>query len=1025
MMERQWGVAIFLALGFAIFALASNPAQSEDQYTPELAVANPGPVHNGAEVILTGSGFEPNQTLTHFGAVVRMDLDPKIHALPFAYKGFDLPEVTAHTNAQGQFTLPLNPTFLSGVHGLIQFAVYDQGRVISTAFIPANDPGPLAPAAVDATAGTLIFDTYSKGGSGEPNVINGDDVPLSSNSAANWDGTIYGVNLERYTTSDGTGTPDVYTSLTNDVSLTSPTNGNLVSGSSAIVAGLAAPTYRSIRMAVGVWDPPTYSTLVWSTTSGVNQGIGWLNASDETQPQAASATATALTTIVVFFDESVTTPGNNAQAIDNWTVTFNGTKAVSALSPLGSSGTTSITLTVAELGDRGATPTVQFTTGNGEFEDVWGNDCASTTSPHITASDGIAPATPSITAPTTTTLMEGASMTWSGTAGAGTDGSLAGLEVQGSNDASAWDSLGVDTGSPYSGTYAFGTKYSYYRCQAYDNSNNTANSSATPNLHDANHLHLTTIPAATQANVESDPWTVTVHDNYGNPEIVTVTVSLSTTSSWGYFRAVSSGPSVTYINIIVNSSGNFYYVDSQIGSPWIFAVNVALADDSTQYEITANTSVASIKIRAASGGGGSEIGALEIAGAPNGDSYNVTQYMYVAGYNSLGEFVTDVSADWSVTGTLTETGGSGFENFDPTISNRYTAITNSNQSGRIVAAYSGYTDSTGTVTVDATRPATVAGFNITGDEDQNYVNSTWSPTSSYDDGSNASSGNVADFDIRFASTIINSESAWNNATSVGTSGKPSSFNGASSWRIYMAGFPPGYYFYAIKTQDPQGYWSLIGYGCYTTSPDYSLPVSLSAFYATGGYAKIILAWSSESEIDALGYRVLRSEDEAFADPVVVAGYETNPELLCQGSGATGYDYSYVDGFEILAQKPYYYRLESVDVNGRAEIQPMQAMASALPLPTDYSIGPNFPSPFNPATQFDVRLPQSGPVTVAVFDLQGREVARLLDNALLEAGIHRLTWDGKSAAGWPMTSGLYFCRLHAPGAVRTLKMMLVK
>ena len=1024
-MERQCGVGVFLVLGLAIFAMASNPAQSEDQCTPALTVANSGPVYNGAEVMLSGSGFEPDRIVTHFGAVVRMELHPKIQGLPFAYKGFDLSEVTAHTDAQGQFTLFLNPTFLSGIHGLVQFAIYDQGRVIASDFIRVDDPGPPAPFALDAIAGTLIFNTYSKGGSGEPHVANGDDVPLSSNSAANWSGTIYGVNLERYTTSNGTGTPDVYTNLTNDVSLTSPTGGDLVSGSSAIVAGLEAPTYRSIRMAVGVWDPPTYSTLVWSTTSGSSQGIGWMNTTDETQPHVASATATALTTIVVYFDEPVTTPANNAQAIDNWTVTFNGSKVVSALSPLGSTGTAACTLTVANLGDRGATPTVQFSTGNGEFEDVWGNDCASTSSPHITASDGIAPATPTITAPTTTTLMEGASMTWSANAGAGTDGSLAGIKLQGSNDGSAWDSLGVDTGSPYGGTYTFGTKYVYYRCQAYDNSNNAANSSATPSLHDANHLHLTTIPAATQANVESDPWTVTVHDNYGNSETVTVTVSLSTTSSWGYFRAVSSGPSVTYINIVAASSGNFYYIDSQVGNPWIFTVNVALADDSTQYEITANISVTSIKIRAASGGGGSEIGDLEIAGAPNGDSYNVTQYMYVAGYNSLGEFVTDVSADWSVTGTLTETGGSGFENFDPTISNRYTAITNSNQSGTIVADYGGYSDATGTVTVDATRPATVAGFNITGDEDQNYVNSTWSPTSSYDDGSNASSGNVADFDVRFASTIINSESAWNNATSVGTSGKPSSFNGASSWRIYMAGFPAGYYFYAIKTQDPQGYWSLINWGCYTTSPDYSLPVALSSFYATGGYGKISLSWSSESEIDALGYRVLRSEDEGFADPVIVAGYETNPELLCQGNGATGYDYSYVDCSEIVAEKPYYYRLESVDVNGRAEIHPLQATASALPLPTDYSLGPNFPNPFNPATQLDIRLPQSGSVTVAIYDLQGREVARLLDYALLDAGIHRLTWDGRSAAGWPMPSGLYFCRLQASGAVRTLKMMLVK
>jgi hypothetical protein len=123
--------------------------------------------------------------------------------------------------------------------------------------------------------------------------------------------------------------------------------------------------------------------------------------------------------------------------------------------------------------------------------------------------------------------------------------------------------------------------------------------------------------------------------------------------------------------------------------------------------------------------------------------------------------------------------------------------------------------------------------------------------------------------------------------------------------------------------------------------------------------------------------------------------------------------------------PYYYRLETVDVNGHAEVLPMQAMASALPLPSDYSLGPNFPNPFNPSTQFDIRLPHSGPVTVTIHDLQGREVQRLLDKTPLEPDVYRLSWDGRSAAGLPMPSGLYFCRLHAPGALRTMKMILIK
>lgn len=289
-------------------------------------------------------------------------------------------------------------------------------------------------AAVDATAGTLYFDSFAHGGIGEPPVVNDDDVPLTSSAAADWDGSLFQVNLERYTTTNGTGTSDPYNALTNDVTFTGTSpNLDLTPGSSAIVAGLST-TYKTVRMTVLVWDSGNYATIVGTTTEGATQGQGWLSSTDETAPEVSSAEAISLTQIVVTFSENVTTPSLNADAIDNWTVTFGVTKAVSALTPLGSSSTATCTLTVADLGDYGATPTVQFTTGTDEFEDSWGNDCASTVSPHITASDGIAPPAPTLDAPTGSTIMTGASVTWSATPGTGTDNSLAGIKLQGSDN---------------------------------------------------------------------------------------------------------------------------------------------------------------------------------------------------------------------------------------------------------------------------------------------------------------------------------------------------------------------------------------------------------------------------------------------------------------------------------------------------------------------------------------------------------------------------------------------------------------
>ena len=69
-------------------------------------------------------------------------------------------------------------------------------------------------------------------------------------------------------------------------------------------------------------------------------------------------------------------------------------------------------------------------------------------------------------------------------------------------------------------------------------------------------------------------------------------------------------------------------------------------------------------------------------------------------------------------------------------------------------------------------------------------------------------------------------------------------------------------------------------------------------------------------------------------------------------------------------------------------------------------------------------PRSGRVELALFDLTGRLVRSLLA-AEMTAGEHRAVWDGRSDAGRPVGSGVYFARLRASGEVRSVKLMLVK
>ncbi|MBN1504981.1 MAG: metallophosphoesterase [Candidatus Eisenbacteria bacterium] len=84
----------------------------------------------------------------------------------------------------------------------------------------------------------------------------------------------------------------------------------------------------------------------------------------------------------------------------------------------------------------------------------------------------------------------------------------------------------------------------------------------------------------------------------------------------------------------------------------------------------------------------------------------------------------------------------------------------------------------------------------------------------------------------------------------------------------------------------------------------------------------------------------------------------------------------------------------------------------------------FPNPFEAATSIKFSLAESGPVTLSVFDLQGRLVKRIL-TADLSTGTHRYDWDGTDADSRPVAPGLYLYQLSAAGQTVTRKALLLK
>jgi flagellar hook assembly protein FlgD len=85
---------------------------------------------------------------------------------------------------------------------------------------------------------------------------------------------------------------------------------------------------------------------------------------------------------------------------------------------------------------------------------------------------------------------------------------------------------------------------------------------------------------------------------------------------------------------------------------------------------------------------------------------------------------------------------------------------------------------------------------------------------------------------------------------------------------------------------------------------------------------------------------------------------------------------------------------------------------------------NQPNPFSRETAFTLDLPQSGDVTLTIYDLRGRAI-RTLHRAPLAAGPHEFHWDGSTSDGSPAPNGVYFYQATMAGHSVSRKLILMR
>ncbi len=133
---------------------------------------------------------------------------------------------------------------------------------------------------------------------------------------------------------------------------------------------------------------------------------------------------------------------------------------------------------------------------------------------------------------------------------------------------------------------------------------------------------------------------------------------------------------------------------------------------------------------------------------------------------------------------------------------------------------------------------------------------------------------------------------------------------------------------------------------------------------------------------------------------------------------------YVTATKIQPKKASVLELEVTDVAGNVTRCDPVLTTLAAEVPSTFALEGNYPNPFNPSTTIRFQIAEPVHVTLTVYDVMGRTVARLVDQEMA-AGSYAAEWDGKSNAGLIVAGGIYFYRLEAGSFVETRAMSLVK
>lgn len=205
----------------------------------------------------------------------------------------------------------------------------------------------------------------------------------------------------------------------------------------------------------------------------------------------------------------------------------------------------------------------------------------------------------------------------------------------------------------------------------------------------------------------------------------------------------------------------------------------------------------------------------------------------------------------------------------------------------------------------------------------------------------------------------------------------------------------------------------------TDKGEASLPVELFSFTAVTVEGGIILKWTTQSEVNNLGFNIYRSLKEG-------EGYTKINEKLIEGAGTSSvaHSYTYKDK-RLLNDTTYWYKIEDMSLTGKGTMHgPISITTKSEPVPTVFKLSQSYPNPFNPTTTIRYQLPEKSLVNLKIYNILGQLIRTLVDDEKA-AGYYTIQWDGRDDSGKTVGSGIYFYRLEAGSFIQTRKALFLR